>query len=58
MLAYLVKNSQLSRLLMKMAPWYEEGVELLGLQSRYAGFRAIDGVNLTIDKIQSLRRNL
>ena len=39
-----------------MAPWYEESVELLGLQSRYAGFRAIDGVNLTIDKIQSLQK--
>ena len=24
-----------------MASWYEESVELLGLQSRYAGFRAI-----------------
>ena len=39
-----------------MASWYEESVELLGLQSRYAGFRAIDGVNLTIDKIQSLQK--
>ena len=36
-----------------MASWYEESVEVLGLQSRYAGFRAIDGVNLTIDKIQT-----
>ena len=35
-----------------MASWYEESVEVLGLQSRYAGFRAIDGVNLTIDKIE------
>ena len=35
-----------------MASWYEESVELLGLQSRYAGFRAIDGVNLTIDEIK------
>ena len=39
-----------------MAAWYEESVELLGLQSRYAGFRAIDGVNLTIDKIQTLQK--
>ena len=39
-----------------MTSWYEESVELLGLQSRYAGFRAIDGVNLTIDKIQSLQK--
>ena len=39
-----------------MASWYEESVELLGLQSRYAGFRAIDGVNLTIDKIQTLQK--
>ena len=39
-----------------MASWYEESVELLGLQSRYAGFRAIDGVNLSIDKIQSLQK--
>ena len=39
-----------------MSSWYEESVELLGLQSRYAGFRAIDGVNLTIDKIQSLQK--
>ena len=39
-----------------MASWYEESVELLGLQSRYAGFRAIDGVNLTIDKIQSVQK--
>ena len=39
-----------------MASWYEESVEVLGLQSRYAGFRAIDGVNLTIDKIQTLQK--
>ena len=39
-----------------MASWYEESVELLGLQSRYAGFRAIDGVNLTIDKIQTVQK--
>ena len=39
-----------------MASWYEESVEVLGLQSRYAGFRAIDGVNLTIDKIQTLHK--
>ena len=39
-----------------MSSWYEESVELLGLQSRYAGFRAIDGVNLSIDKIQSLQK--
>ena len=39
-----------------MAAWYVESVELLGLQSRYAGFRAIDGVNLTIDKIQTLQK--
>tara|TARA_E500000081_G_C6131818_1_gene354200 strand:- start:1014 stop:1763 length:750 start_codon:yes stop_codon:yes gene_type:complete len=39
-----------------MASWYEESVEVLGLQSRYSGFRAIDGVNLTIDKIQTLHK--
>ena len=39
-----------------MASWYEESVEVLGLQSRYAGFRAIDDVNLTIDKIQTLQK--
>ena len=39
-----------------MASWYEESVEVLGLQSRYSGFRAIDGVNLTIDKIQTLQK--
>ena len=39
-----------------MDSWYEESVEVLGLQSRYAGFRAIDGVNLTIDKIQTLQK--
>ena len=39
-----------------MASWYEESVEVLGLQSRYAGFRAINGVNLTIDKIQTLQK--
>ena len=39
-----------------MASWYEESVEVLGLQSRYAGFRAIDGVSLTIDKIQKLQK--
>ena len=39
-----------------MASWYEESVEVLGLQSRYAGFRAIDGVNLTINKIQTLQK--
>ena len=39
-----------------MASWYEESVEVLGLQSRYAGFRAIDDVDLTIDKIQSLQK--
>ncbi len=39
-----------------MASWYEESVEVLGLQSRYAGFRAIDNVNLTIDKIQTLQK--
>ncbi len=39
-----------------MASWYEESVEVLGLQCRYAGFRAIDGVNLTIDKIQTIQK--
>ncbi len=40
-----------------MSAWYEESVELLGLQSRYAGFRAIDGVILSIDQIQSLQKD-
>ena len=39
-----------------MASGHEESVEVLGLQSRYAGFRAINGVNLTIDKIQTLQK--
>ena len=40
-----------------MSAWYEESVELLGLQSRYAGFRAINGVVLSIDQIQSLQKD-
>tara|TARA_B100001093_G_scaffold492419_1_gene533523 strand:+ start:349 stop:1086 length:738 start_codon:yes stop_codon:yes gene_type:complete len=40
-----------------MSAWYEESVELLGLQSRYAGFRAIDDVVLSIDKIKSLQKD-
>ena len=40
-----------------MSAWYQESVELLGLQSRYAGFRAIDGVVLSIDQIQSLQKD-
>ena len=40
-----------------MSSWYEESVEILGLQSRYAGFRAIEGVVLSIDQIQSLQKN-
>ena len=39
-----------------MSSWYEESVEILGLQSRYSGFRAIDGVVLSIDEIQSLQK--
>ena len=39
-----------------MSSWYEDSVETLGLQSRYAGFRAIEGVVLSIDEIQSLQR--
>ena len=40
-----------------MSAWYEESVETLGLKSRYAGFRAIDGVVLSIDEIQSVQKN-
>jgi Asp/Glu/hydantoin racemase len=40
-----------------MSSWYEESVEILGLQSRYAGFRAIEGVVLSIDQIQSLQKD-
>ena len=40
-----------------MSSWYEESVEILGLQSRYAGFRAIEGVVLAIDQIQSLQKD-
>ena len=40
-----------------MSAWYEESVELLGLQDRYAGFRAIDGVVLSIDQIKSLQKD-
>jgi|TARA_B110000003_G_C16542435_1_gene493316 Asp/Glu/hydantoin racemase len=40
-----------------MSAWYEESVELLGLQHRYAGFRAIDGVVLSIDQIKSLQKD-
>ena len=39
-----------------MSSWYEESVEILGLQNRYSGFRAIDGVVLSIDEIQSLQK--
>ena len=37
-----------------MSAWYEESVETLGLKSRYAGFRAIEGVVLSIDEIQGI----
>ena len=40
-----------------MSSWYEESVEVLGLQPRYAGFRAIEGVVLSIDQIQSLQKD-
>ena len=39
-----------------MSAWYEESVETLGLKSRYAGFRAIEGVVLSIDEIQSVQK--
>ena len=39
-----------------MSAWYEESVETLGLKDRYAGFRAIDSVILSIDKIQSVQK--
>ena len=40
-----------------MSAWYEESVEILGLKNRYAGFRAIEGVVLSIDEIQSVQKN-
>ena len=39
-----------------MSAWYEESVETLGLKSRYAGFRAIEGVVLSLDDIQSVQK--
>ena len=39
-----------------MRSWYQESVELLGLEKRYSGFRAIEGVVLSIDEIQSLHK--
>ncbi len=39
-----------------MSAWYEESVETLGLKDRYAGFRAIDSVILSLDKIQSVQK--
>ena len=39
-----------------MSAWYEESVEILGLKNRYAGFRAIEGVVLSIDEIQSVQK--
>ena len=39
-----------------MKSWYQESVELLGLEKRYSGFRATEGVVLSIDEIQSLHK--